>query len=776
MHKRFGVTWLSFLLVIVLGCSSPDEKANKLFVEASRLVTSAKEAEATSFSEAYDGYAQALEKLEKILKDVPSSQMAVKLLQDEVVVGSMPFSQLRDSLVPTMRLKAKAEGSYLVCASYLWSMIDEEKFSFYSEIGSGKIYLPKRAALMAIEQGKVSEVPIICELYDRAASSEDRTGAGDWIALAAVDRCFELGLVDVGLQLTNSLWEEPLDQLSVSILLAKHNLIEAALRTAEAIPVDSLRDKALEVVAAWLTARNRFEEALELLPNSTDASTRSYLFLEAADSCIAQTANDSCLNWVDEALKVKDSLTDDLRLVILLHAASSYLNAGQLENAVELTKSAHSITGYAVPEWLGLIRLRHIVRIYTKAERLDDAVRVAENAPNNEYRYRILEYIIQVMQGQEEDDRIDDLYSLTVRTAERISDAEERASTCVQFAKKCLRENRVEQTRRLLESALDADKKLKDMWYTRMIGEVYCELGDYRKAEKLLVATRKNDPFWSHPWMQRNIDHTDMNVGAFIGVAEELIDDSLFAKAAAVLQHIENNVKRIRNNRSKAEKLAEAAKQYMRMGNADKAIEMARQSLRLMRQQEASVLWSDAVESVVSVFVQMSMLDEATQVVVESPLSESLWYRPLSQIVYAHGVSGRYVELMRVADMLSSTGLAARFKAEILDSAARICIANDSVTAASKLLSEAQRAVSFGRIGADEEFWDAEREASVRLKIVHDYALIGNLSKALSVAGEIELPDWRYAATAEVLLQHAQSSSQMNDTDRQLLSRLLREN
>ena len=67
-------------LLLLTGCSSPDEKANKLFVEVFEIVRSAQEAEKTSYSDALNLYEKALLKTEGITTKYPSSTMAVRIV------------------------------------------------------------------------------------------------------------------------------------------------------------------------------------------------------------------------------------------------------------------------------------------------------------------------------------------------------------------------------------------------------------------------------------------------------------------------------------------------------------------------------------------------------------------------------------------------------------------------------------------------------------------------------------------------------------------------
>ena len=112
-------------LILIFGCSNPNEKANKLFVEASQLVKKAQEAEKTSYSDALKLYEKALEKIERIQSKYPSSELAVNLVQDRIKVGSYTIKEIKETIVPYVEIKAKAEENPLACALFVAIIIKD---------------------------------------------------------------------------------------------------------------------------------------------------------------------------------------------------------------------------------------------------------------------------------------------------------------------------------------------------------------------------------------------------------------------------------------------------------------------------------------------------------------------------------------------------------------------------------------------------------------------------------------------------------------------------
>lgn len=112
-------------IVLCVGCTSLEEKADKLLTEASRLVRSAQEAEQTSYSDALQLYQGGLEKAETITATYPSSLLASKLAQGEARIGSYTLTALRDIAIPRAKMKAEAEASLLACALLVARTIEE---------------------------------------------------------------------------------------------------------------------------------------------------------------------------------------------------------------------------------------------------------------------------------------------------------------------------------------------------------------------------------------------------------------------------------------------------------------------------------------------------------------------------------------------------------------------------------------------------------------------------------------------------------------------------
>ena len=88
--------------VLVIGCSSQDKEANKLYVEACVLYHAVWPPDDGTEVETIDALKQVLQKLETILQEYPETDLAVKIAQGEVQIGGDNMWRLKNSLIPEL--------------------------------------------------------------------------------------------------------------------------------------------------------------------------------------------------------------------------------------------------------------------------------------------------------------------------------------------------------------------------------------------------------------------------------------------------------------------------------------------------------------------------------------------------------------------------------------------------------------------------------------------------------------------------------------------------
>jgi len=127
---------LFFCFTLPVGCSDPNQEAEKLLNQASQLLSDAFEAENGSYSEAYDLYADALDKIEMLINEYPSSYLAAAIPQEEIHIGEYSYSELKENLIPISRLKAAGEKDPLSCSALIYCELENsvDKNYFFMEL------------------------------------------------------------------------------------------------------------------------------------------------------------------------------------------------------------------------------------------------------------------------------------------------------------------------------------------------------------------------------------------------------------------------------------------------------------------------------------------------------------------------------------------------------------------------------------------------------------------------------------------------------------------
>ena len=82
--------------VLLLGCSNPNESANKLFVDATALLQDSFTKEAIDPVAAVESSETALSKIAEIIHSYPSSDLAVKLVQGQTIFNKLSVKALQD--------------------------------------------------------------------------------------------------------------------------------------------------------------------------------------------------------------------------------------------------------------------------------------------------------------------------------------------------------------------------------------------------------------------------------------------------------------------------------------------------------------------------------------------------------------------------------------------------------------------------------------------------------------------------------------------------------
>jgi len=361
-----AVVFLS--IAVIAGCSNPDQKANKLYVEASELVKAGQAAEDTSYAAALGLYTDALAKIESITAKYPSSLMAVELAGGKSRIGPHSIQEFRDLVIPSIRYKADAEDDAAMCA----------------------LLVLKAAELQNVfERGQVRDI---------AASHVA-------VALAASGRsemAFVLADEIEGFLRSSCLRD-------VAVCRGEVGDYQGAVRIAEGLEASDDREDALARIAGAAALRHEFDRALEIAELIDDADWKRWALNGIAGAYAGAGKRKKAMEMADanESVGVYR---------ILVETVQWHVRQGSFERALALVDSM-------VDEYGEFTREGGIIEIcagYVDSGKFDEALALASTIGDGDDRATAL---VDVARGLEDTGH-------AMQAADVLSQAKAAASSC----------------------------------------------------------------------------------------------------------------------------------------------------------------------------------------------------------------------------------------------------------------------------------------------------------------------------------------------------------
>lgn len=268
-------------------CAGPEEKAQKLFVETSHLVSLAQEAEQTSCGEALMLYQRALAKAEEITTRYATSLLAGKLRVGEAKIGPYTLTELRDVVVPRAEMKAQAESDPLACALLVANTIpNSSRASAVADI-----------AVAYDEAGRYDQ---ILRLVKTTRDSESNS----WMVSALTSRYLQAGQYDQALGVAN--------------------VIEDAAR----------KEWALDWIRREAVARGHYNRAFAIVAL---LRSKAGLLVSIASAYAQEGKREQVAKVLLQALEATHTLEDPFKERMLREIAHEYAAVGLYERALEVT-------------------------------------------------------------------------------------------------------------------------------------------------------------------------------------------------------------------------------------------------------------------------------------------------------------------------------------------------------------------------------------------------------------------------------------------------------
>jgi tetratricopeptide (TPR) repeat protein len=359
-------------LLAVGGCSSPDEKANKLYVEATELVKKGQEVEKASYSDASRLFDNALAKIHMITSKYPSSQLAVKFAQGEVKIASYTIAEF-EAMVRYLRIKAEAEETPLACAILTSNAIEKP----YSKLEKLAAIAVKYAE--AGQQDRASKILSQCfDVAKTIQSDSDNSRSLTVVAVSYAKIGQRVQSVEV-LSAINSPFEKAFALVRIAASCAKagrtdetlENLSQA-LVLAKTIDKVSSRDYILEEIAVKYAEIELCDQATQVAKIVESGVYKVSAICQIAGKCIDANQKDKATELLSQALMIANTIELPApKALSLARIAVKYAEAGLSDQALETTKVIESVSDKSMA-------LAEIALKYAENQKFDEALEVAK--------------------------------------------------------------------------------------------------------------------------------------------------------------------------------------------------------------------------------------------------------------------------------------------------------------------------------------------------------------------------------------------------------------
>lgn len=549
-------------VVLFIGCTGPEEKAQKLLAQASQLLHSAQEAEKTNYSDAFTFYQEALAKAETITARYPSSQLATQLAQGEVRIGPYTITELKDTIVPQAQMKAEVEESPLACALLVASRI------------------PPSTLIVGTDEVLDARPEVVAKIVDKYAQAEQCTQVlqvarmtgvpfpKDWMFTEIAHKCAAAGQYDQAFKAATTL--------------------ENAYTKATALA---------EIANSYAQAGQK-EKAVEMLSQSLQIAGT----LKDNTALLTEMARKSAqVGQYDQAVQIAKTIEDGhVRADLLVEIAFECVRAGQYTQAYAVARELED----DVPSKGNV--LAEIVRKYVKVGQYDQALQVANTIPHPYTKASVLaEVANKYMEAGQEEKAAEIL--LPVLQAANTQSAYFRVATLVAVASTYTAVGQKEKALELLSQALQVANSVGDTpgvfpsnaTALEAIAGAVAEAGLYDQALEI-ADTIKGTSFPVAPQV-------------FLGVVYKYAAAGQYDRAVEVAEAAIQEVP------SKTMALVEIAGKCIEAGQKEKAVEIASRALQVAQaiEDDSFRIWK--LDEIADIYTKADQREKAAE-----PLSQAL--------------------------------------------------------------------------------------------------------------------------------------------------------
>jgi tetratricopeptide (TPR) repeat protein len=374
MNKYFLMTlWVILFFLLTGFTSDPNGKANALYVNAVKLMKSLK-TETVSYTRVFDRYQSARAKIDSITADYASSNIAVRLVSEQIKIASFRLSEF-ERLAGDLQPFVKAEQEPLACALYVAGAINEayEKSLALSEIAGqyADARQLKGEALQLLSQAhvvaqairdpfdKANALATIAEQYAvvgdlaKALKTVGKIGphpmehnVGYYRARAMAVIADRFGSTDQLAQIRRTVDTKREDGSYINEILikiagrfAEIGRISEANEAAQAISAGDYIDqnKALLAIAVMQAQPGQFSNAIEAA-NNINHYDNAWLLADTSGKYAQAGQNEEAIQLLALALEAAGYLDHDpsYKAIVFAFIAGKYAEAGQQQKATQL--------------------------------------------------------------------------------------------------------------------------------------------------------------------------------------------------------------------------------------------------------------------------------------------------------------------------------------------------------------------------------------------------------------------------------------------------------
>ncbi len=341
------------MIVLVLvcgGCSAdPNEKANKLYVEASQLLQSAQQRKEKKFSADYAAYQDAKETIDAILTDYPASTVAVGLLSGQTKILGLTLRQFQEK-EEAVKLLAEAEQSPFEAAFVVAEAMEGNTHDKAVALTVALIAIAEKYA----EAGKNEKATALLEQLEKTIKGNGfELSMFSHVAISYA----KIGQKEKGKRLLSQLLKQEKDNKNDSFFLSVSTGYAILGSTSEAVDVANRINEplwkswSLAIIANEIEKKEKNNaagirlQAIDIAAHIKKPAVRARVLLLIADGYAKSGQKEKSLEMfsrsyelIDEERKNDPSYNDRSYNLSLIEIATHYAEAGFFDQAKEITE------------------------------------------------------------------------------------------------------------------------------------------------------------------------------------------------------------------------------------------------------------------------------------------------------------------------------------------------------------------------------------------------------------------------------------------------------